>query len=341
MPQLVSAKSPELNKQLSIGFNTAAQHNLLVRYPMRMGLYEARIFALMLRCLHSDMKDIPPVIRISVKDVVGQEKPAGNIYPLITKACRSLYAKSLNLLPLGMNKIENMKETRIVQDCEHIKGTGYIEGTFSNKIATYLLQLKDKGNFTVGEIEQLMQLRNANSHRVYWYLKSWDGKADFSVPIEEFRNIILGDAAEKYKQYGQFKRAILVPVMAELEAVGFHVEFKELHHGKSVAGLKFTYVKAKKGLKKAAVAAEPSLKFTPEVVSGNVDHKKLWDRIVGLGLSEHQTGLVLKAANPESADDYKAVHKVCYDIYVYQKMEKVANPGAVAYARFKEKYKLG
>jgi hypothetical protein len=338
-------------QQLSISYPKAAQHNLLVRHPMHMGLYEARIFALMLGCLKADMTTFPPVIRIAVKDVIGGAQPSGKIYPLIKKACKALFGRELSLLPVNSASTD-VSLVRLVQDVEHIKGTGYIEATFGSKIAPYLLQLKTIGNFTIGEIEQLMRLRNANSHRVYWLLKSYlsENIRECSIGLEEFREIILGEKTDKYKEFKQFNRAILTPVMLDLAQVGFPVAVQPTYNGRFVTGLRFTEgaapVKALKApVAKAVAKAKPDIQLDfglASPVGPLADwHQKLRTRLVEhLKISEAQFNLVVGVLKPTNEDMYKEYMTRLYPLYQTSKdkhsMGGVTNIPAWAMAEIKK-----
>ncbi len=330
-------------RQLTLGFDTLSQHNLLVRHPMRMGLYEARIFALMLRSVHKNM-EVLPGIKVPVKDVVGCDKPNKKMYHLIEEACKALFNKELNLLDPKVKKNSSFSKVRIVQDLTHMEGTGFIIGSFADKIRDYLLDLTE--NFTVGEIGQLMQLRNANSHRFYWVLKSWDDRPDKTFSIDEFREIILGEDHKKYANYGQFKRAILLPVMEELSKVGFNVLHEEKKNGKTVTGLKFFFPKKKtKALEPHAPTPPSSSSSAPDVKVVNLDpdYQKVRSLMIGgvLALTEKQADKILNHVYDEHHQDrFKRVLNFMYHLKINMNSNKgtIHSPGAFAYNKFETEY---
>lgn len=326
-------------RQLSLGFENISQHNILVRHPMRMGLYEARIFALMLRCVHQKMEELPP-IRIQVKDIVGQEKPGAKVYGLLELACKELFDKELNLLD-PKSKKHSFDKIRLVTRLKHIVGSGYVEGNFSPEIRDYLLDLKE--NFTVGEIDQLMKLRNANSHRFYWVLKSWDDKSDKTFAIDEFREIILGADHTKYESFGAFNRNILGPAMEELGKVGFNVLMKPLTRGKAVTGLQFFFPKKKT---KALVPKNTSTTnpvVTLKVVNHDPEYVKIRTTILApqMGLTEKQVDKLLPLIYDEHhVDNYKRVYKFVYNLKIHLMDNKgtIHTPGAFSMNRLQTEY---
>ena len=324
--------------QLSLGFETLTQHNLLARHPMRMGLYESRIFALMLRQIHKNM-EILPTIRVAVKDVVSCDKPNQKMYVLVSQACDALFKKELNLLDPKAKKSGSISKVRIVQDIEHIEGTGFIMGTFAEKIKDYLLDLKEE--FTLGEIDQLMKLRNAHSHRFYWVLKSWDDKADKIFPLDEFREMVLGADHVKYAKYGSFNQRILEPAMKELASIGFNVICKPLTKGKTVTGLQFFFPKKKtKALEPNVPAAS-----TPKVTVINQDPEYQKTRTLMIAPSLHLTEKQVNKLMGHLYDDhhqngYIKVKKFMYNLKIELNdgKGKIHSPGAFAYNRFETEY---
>lgn len=332
---------------MSLGFEKVSQHNLLVRHPMRMGLYEARIFALMLRCIHQNMDHLP-TIKVLVRDVTDCEKPCKKQYQLIEQACDALFRKELNLLDPKVKKSSSFSKVRIVQDLTHIEGTGYIIGTFAEKIRDYLLDLKESIGFTVGEIDQLMRLRNANSHRIYWLLKSWDDKPTIDFPIDQFREIILGKDHIKYSQFGQFNRAILAPAIEELNKIGFPVQCKELKElkGKTVTGLRFTYLKTAQEVTKkvSKVKNQKNEESVVKILNQDAEYlrirAKMTDKVIGLTPTQAD-----KILGEIYADQKEVITKIWHTLYhlrqhLVDNAGKIHSAGAFSMNRFKEVFKL-
>lgn len=324
--------------QLSLGFPLVSQHNLLVRHPMRMGLYEARIFALMIRGIHRNMETLPP-IKVQVKDVVICNKPNKKMYGLVAQACDALFKKELNLLDPKTKKAGSFSKVRIVQDIEHIEGTGYIQGTFAEKIKDYLLDLKEE--FTLGEIDQLMLLRNANSHRFYWLLKSWDDKPDKVFKLEDFRELVLGTDHTKYSCFGQFNRAILIPVMEDLWNVGFNVICKPLFKGKTVTGLHFFFPKKKAKALTATIVAPKESEL--KVVNIDPEYQKVRGLMLAptLHLTEKQVNKIMDHLYDDHHENgYIKVKKFIFNLKIELSdgKGKIHSPGAFAFSKIETEY---
>ena len=224
-----------MENQLMKKHPEAAQHNILVRAPLKMNISESRIFALALGCIRKGDATLPE-IRIRIEDVFPAE--GGTAYEMADKATNGLMGKILELETVnGKSKIK--EKYSIFSYLKLDSGSGMITGYFDQRIAPYLLNLA--GRFTVVEIETLLSLKSPHTQRVFWILKShmWEGV--FEVEITEFRKQILAEEhLSAYLSYADFKRYLLLPVVEEIRNSGWAITMHEIKPGlRKVIGLKF------------------------------------------------------------------------------------------------------
>jgi plasmid replication initiation protein len=232
-----------------------ARHNLLVEAPLALTLLEARCFVLMLRCLHkSDTK--PKDIVISVHDLLGDGVLGGHNYELLREALRGLMNVKLSLPVL--NAKHDMNEVVLVQALHLDTTNGVIVGKFGENALPYLLNLTD--NFTLGEVADLMSIKNPNTHKFYWILKSWEFRSPITVTVEKLRALTTPKGS--YRQYADYRNKVLHPSIDELNGLNFEISFTENKKGRAVDSIEFkiahrTPELAKDAETSATVVVEP------------------------------------------------------------------------------------
>lgn len=222
-------------------FDLAAQHNLLVRAPLKLNITEARIFSLALAGIRKGDEELP-TIRIRFSDVFPNSNGSGSDYEALEKACAGLMSKVVTLRSVnGKSKVTELYN--IISFLKLDAGTNLVTGFFDERIAPYLLGFVNK--FTTLELETLLTLKNPHTHRIMWILKSYQHEGVYEPDIVTFRKMVLGeDHTKHYPEYFDFKRFILNPVMEELNdktGVNWGVTCDEVKAGlRRVVGLKFT-----------------------------------------------------------------------------------------------------
>lgn len=247
-----------MEDQLLKSHPEAAQHNILVRAPLKLNISESRMFALALGCIRKGDTALPK-IRIRIEDVFPNE--GGMAYDMADKATTGLMGKIVQLQTVsGKSKIT--EKYSIFSYLKLDSGSGLITGWFDDRIAPYLLNLA--GRFTVVEIETLLSLKSAHTQRVFWILKSHMWEGGFEIELTEFRKQMLGeDHLSHYPNYADFKRYILLPVVEEIQRSGWAIELHEIKPGlRKVIGLKFVLPNYEEPNKTARKAKEKDEKTT-------------------------------------------------------------------------------
>lgn len=239
----------------------AAQHNILVRAPLKLNINEARIFALSLSCIHKNDKALPE-IKIRFEDAFPGNR--AEAYEAVDKATTGLMGKIVQLQTInGKSKVT--EKYSIFSYIKLDTGTGLITGWFDERIAPYLLDMKK--NFTSVEIETLLTLKSPHTQRIFWLLRSYMHENGHEFELTEFRRQVLGDDhLSHYPSYFDFKRFILNPVVKEIQAAGWPIELIETKVGlRKIHGLKFIlpdYVEPHKIARKAREADAKVTKAT-------------------------------------------------------------------------------
>jgi plasmid replication initiation protein len=309
-----------------------AQHNNLIFGHFKMGLVEAKIFTLMLKSIHKNDTDFKP-IKIHLSEIFDYSM-GGNAYKMVHDACDNLFNQELNLKKVDSPK-HDFHKVRIVDEIMLDTGTGCIVGSFAGAIRPYLLQMK--GNFTISEIAQLLRFKNPNSHRFYWLLKSakFNKKAEGELLLEliELKDIVLG-TSEKYKLYGEFKKYIITPVMAELAESDLMVEMTEKKKGKAVTHLLFT-IKSKDNKELPASTEIPPekvkvLEATPVVAP--TQRIPVIDTLKQFKLSDPQIKYITDKVSPED------IYQTAYQVRLHLLDNKALNPAAYCYSEFQKRF---
>lgn len=245
-----------MNNELELYAPKIAQHNNLIRSYMHLGSLEARIFTLLLKGIKKDDTELKNV-EIKVSDIIG-ENPSGKAYQLLKDACDELLSKKLDLLQVGINrKVANKNDYHkvgIVQELQLDSGSGFVRGLFTDRVQSYLVQLKK--DYALADLEHLMSLKSGYSHRIYWLMKSYQSLGEVKLSVEEFKKMVCGDKDElgnpvdKYPRYYDFKKYVIIPAFEDIKEM-LSVEWVENKRGKKTEALTFKFLQDDKQMKSA------------------------------------------------------------------------------------------
>lgn len=207
--------------------------NAIVRSPLNFSGTEARVFALALGCLHQKRDSLD--FQIHFDDIL--PSGGGRSYTLLDEALQRLSQPLLTYAK--KNKTRSNTRIPLFSIIRLDEGTKLIVGQFNNVLREFLLVLS--GQFTTVELESLLKLKSAHSHRLFWILKSYvhQDKPE-AIPFETLREWLFGENSETYAVWSDFNRYVLKPAFVEFERIGWvaNVEVKRRGHG--VSALLFT-----------------------------------------------------------------------------------------------------
>jgi len=170
----------------------------------------------------------------------------------------------------------------------YIAGKGRLEVSFDPALKPYMLELKQQ--FTKYKLENILRFKSVYSIRLYELAKSWEARGDFTISLDEFRQIIGLECLDrkdknckpKYKLYGDLKRKIINRAIKEINALSdIKLSFKEKKTGRKVTSLHFA-IKPKEKEKqnwmatfrsfvkhvREAYRPDPDRNFFPPVLTG-------------------------------------------------------------------------
>jgi plasmid replication initiation protein len=267
-----------------------AQHNWLVETRLPLSLLEARIFVLMLRCLHKYDEGVPAIVI-----PIGELFPGaigGNNYKLLVEAADHFMKLRIELPVL--DREVGMRSINLVQAMEVDPEQGVLVGAFSPMALPYVSKLTD--NFTVGVVDELMSLKSANTHSWYWLMKSWAFRSPVTVSVNQLREMTTETGS--YQQYADFRNKVLRPSIDELNGLSFEITFSENKKGRAVDSVRFDIgskkaIESVKQLPPVVVAVEkPKPILTPL-------QEKVSTRLSKLKLTEAQIHKVLHVLSTE------------------------------------------
>ena len=179
------------------------------------------------------------------------------IYEVPRKELSELMSRTNDKTIKGINNILNdlrKKDLFLVEELED-GSRDYIAGGFINN-STYndkkdiftikadirvhrLLHKYLESGYTPVNLEIWLSLRNIYSQRFYDLLRAWTGTKEFiNYKVEYIRKVLLLE--NKYKQYTDFRKRVLIPAIEELNSTGyFEITFEEVRKGRSVDSINF------------------------------------------------------------------------------------------------------
>ena len=262
-----------------------AQHNLLVETRLPLSLMEARLFVLMLRCIHKDATTAPAIV-IPISDLVPKSL-GGSGYESLRQAVNHFLELRITLPVLDDKK--DVKAINLVQAMELNSAEGVVVGVFSPLALPYIMALTD--NFTVGQVDDLMSLQSANSHRFYWLMSAWLFRSPITITVAKLRELTTQEGS--YGQYADFRNKVLQPSIDELNGLDFQITFSEQRKGRAVDAVRFNISKQDTPKQLLPVEKPKHHQLTPL-------QEKVSTRLGKLKLTEAQIRKVLQVVTTEA-----------------------------------------
>ncbi|RDC58820.1 hypothetical protein AHMF7616_05254 [Adhaeribacter pallidiroseus] len=333
---------------------TIAQGNFLVRSYLTFGAIEAKIFTLLLAGIDKEDKNLK---RIEFPMSLITNYKGGSAYEAIHEACMQLMAKKINAHPEDSKRKKGFHYYQVVIDCGLDLGKGIISGQFHPDVEKYLIDLKK--NYTISEIEELLKLKSGYSHRLFWYLKSYENiKSKYRrEPFEEFKNIMLGETPETSYQNSDFRRFVLEPSFKEVVRSNAFKDFNGEptvrytleRKGRIVTHIRFDFSKQAQlslfdKLEHGSTTTNTLLRSEPEISILLPDKlRRPFERLVEYGLTEQQAKVVIEKVPIVELN--KVLYKLNNDIIVdkmHLKLNRTAGIHSVMVLKekFSVKYKL-
>jgi len=293
-----------------------AQHNLLVETPTTKTLLEAKVFALMLRCVSKEESE-PTTAVIPLDELFPTGSFGGQQRQLLEEAMTRLMAASIRIPKL------NEEDFHLVSLCDSIRLDSekrLLLATFGRAVLPYLANLV--GNFTTADVDELLTIKSNSAHKLYWLMRSWQYKSPHTVTVKKLKALTTG---EGYGQYADFRNKVLNPSVAELNELSFDITYTERRQrGRAVTDITFNIGRKEKPVQLTLpLPAEAALALpAPQALSPL--QQKAQTRLHKLKLTESQIRKVLAVLGSEE----ETLTKLLKETYpILRDFETKAKPG--------------
>lgn len=210
-------------------------HNdLIVAQFGNLEMAEMRIFLIMLAKVEWGINQLGKV-RVSLRDIDPNIvlTDTNEHFKRAIAAGKKLRNKMGNVEILWEeNGKKKWRNTAIIQDILYTEGTDYVECTWGENMAPYLINLK--GNFTTEELSELLKLKSVHAIRLYMLVKSlWRVNQVYVIGVNQLRKMLFGDE-KMYPEYKILKRDVLSTAMKALEKTHSAFRIEEVKKGRFV-----------------------------------------------------------------------------------------------------------
>jgi plasmid replication initiation protein len=269
-----------------------AQHNTLVETPTTTTLLEAKIFALMLRCIRKGDLEAPTAV-IPLSELFPSY--GGRQHELLEAAMLRMMSATIRVPEL------NEEAVHLVSLCDSMRydpETKLLVATFGKAVTPYLINLV--GNFTTADVDELLAIKSNSTHTLYWLMRSWQFKSPHTVSVDELRELTM-PKKNQYERYSDFRSKVLQPSVAELNELSFDITYTERRQrGKAVTYITFNIGKKPQPVKQLELSLESSAVVRPTLVIALTPlQQKVQTRLQKLKLTEAQIHKVLQVVTTD------------------------------------------
>lgn len=215
------------------------KHNDIVNAKYEITVNSNRIFTYL---LYEFQKDLD---KSKLSCEISREKLAMLVNGNVDKTVKGLTTILMNLRKKDLFLMDELQDGSI----DFIAG-GFIDNaTYNNKTDRFtivadvrvhkLLHRYLEDGYTPVNLEIWLSLKNRYSQRLYDLLRAWSGtKETINYSINKLRELMLLE--NKYKQYTDFRKRVLIPAIDELNATGyFQIDYCEIKKGRSIESIDF------------------------------------------------------------------------------------------------------
>jgi plasmid replication initiation protein len=220
-----------------------AQHNALVNARFSFVPLQMRLFlALLSRIRFDDVEFKEHVIPVS--ELVF-ERHGGSAYQQIDEMCDEITSFKLYIELLDDTTRKRRRRPKydyipLMAKAGYDGELGGVVATFNPLIMPYLLQLRESGNFTLADLDELRKLKSPSSVRIYWLLKEYSDFGQRTITTEQLR-FMLNIAENEYPRFSNFKARILDRAQVELSSTDMPFTFELERQNQLVQRIKFLF----------------------------------------------------------------------------------------------------
>lgn len=220
-------------------------HNSLVRSAHGLNLQEKRVVSMCLAKLDS-IKAKPHglnqfVFKISVVEYAETfDLDPSTCYTQLKDAADSLLKRVVTVPIESRGKKESYKKYQWVSVAEYHESEGFVSIAFHNEMADKLTFLR--GQFTSYKLKHAAALRSIYAWRLFELLMQFKSTGKVSISFIEFCTVMEAPPSCS-KDYGQLRRRIIEPAVAELRAKNnLIINWKGIKYGgRKITALEFDF----------------------------------------------------------------------------------------------------
>lgn len=217
--------------------NLVVKANNLIQARYKLTLNEQRIILYAVGKLDTNSEDFS-IIPINIRSFFKLLNTSQERYSEIREIIRGLTKKEIIIQNQGNELITNW-----LSSMEYKETEGIIELEFSQKLKPYLLELQEK--FTRYQLENILNLQNKHSIRVYELLKQYEAIGKREIKVDILRDC-LGIKKNEYSRFYDFERFVLKASKKEINKhTDLTVDYKKIKTGRRITSI-FYMIKSKK-----------------------------------------------------------------------------------------------
>ncbi len=214
---------------------TVSLSNSFLYIPLELTLNEARIFFMIASQVNTS-DDINKRYRVYVKDLIDilnsgrGKKLSKSIYQRIYNEVKSLESKNFEY------QTDDLKApaVRLLVAPIYFPNKGYFEAAIHPVLKPFLVNLKDKGNFTLALVCEMLRFKSYYTQRIYLLVRQYQfaNKKINTIELDRLRTLL--SIEDKYEEYYDIKRRILTPAQRDIAKTGLIFEIRPRKKGKKV-----------------------------------------------------------------------------------------------------------
>ena len=220
-----------------------AQHNALVNARFSFVPLQMRLFLALLARISLDDTEFKEHV-IPVSELLF-ERHGGSAYQQLDEMCDDITSFKLyiEILEDGTRKRRRRPKydyIPLMAKAGYDGDMGGIVAAFNPLIMPYLLQLRESGNFTLADLDELRKLKSPSSVRIYWLLKEYSDFGQRTVTPEQLR-FMLNIAENEYPRFSNFKARVLDRAQLELARTDMPFTYELERQNQLVQRIKFLF----------------------------------------------------------------------------------------------------
>lgn len=211
--------------------NIVTKSNMLIEANYKLTITEQKIVLYLVSKIRKDDDDFQ-IYTLPIKQFYELLGYRGNPkYSEMKKITKNLIGKVVEI-----KEGKKLKQMSWLSYVEYNENNGTVNLSFDPRLKPYLLQLKRE--FTSYKLKNIMELKSGYSIRIYEILKKWQPIREVEIPLKELREMV--GAADRYKEYHNFKKRVLKQAKMEIkEKTDISFEYEEIKKGRSVVSIRF------------------------------------------------------------------------------------------------------